>query len=165
MPRRIIREQRVVEDHWQHLADDAPLPTNGDVTVSYARWQKEGEALRLYQGQIGVRVPNHASIEEIASSIADRPLICLEFPAFGDGRAFSQARVLREYLGYKGELRAIGDVLRDQLFYMQRCGFNAYEPRADRDIGEALKAFTEITLTYQGAADQPQSIFQRRAAN
>ncbi|MGH8530221.1 MAG: DUF934 domain-containing protein [Nevskiales bacterium] len=163
MPPRIIREQRVVEDHWLHLADDAPLSAEGDVTVSLGRWQNEAESLRAHTGKVGVRVPNTLDIEEITLSITDRPLICLEFPAFGDGRAFTQARLLRERLGYRGELRAVGDVARDQLFYMQRCGFDSYEPRADKDIGEALKAFTEITLTYQGAADTQQTVFARRA--
>ena len=165
MPRRIIRDQRVTEDRWEHLADDAPLPPQGDVTVSLARWGSEREALRGFAGRLGVRVPNTADIEEIAVNVLDRPLICLEFPAFGDGRAFTQARLLRERLGYKGELRAIGDVARDQLWYMQRCGFDSYDPRPDRDIGEALKAFTEITATYQGAADGRVTIFARRAAH
>lgn len=163
MPPRIIHDQRVVEDHWQHLADDAPLPAAGDITVSLARWQQEADALKARAAKVGVRVPNTLDIEEVASNIIDIPLLCLEFPAFGDGRAFTQARLLRERLGYRGELRAMGDVARDQLFYMQRCGFDSYEPRADKDIGEALKAFTEITLTYQGAADTKQTVFARRA--
>ncbi len=165
MPHRIIRDQRVVEDHWQHLADDAPLPASGDITLSLARWDKERGSLGAYSGKVGVRVPNTSDIEEIASIISSNILICLEFPAFGDGRAFTQARLLRERFGYKGELRAIGDVARDQLFYMQRCGIDSYEPRPDRDIGEALKAFTEITQTYQGAADGRTTVFARRAAH
>ena len=165
MPHRIIRDQRVVEDHWQHLADDAPLPTSGDITVSLARWDTERETLRAYYGEVGVRIPNTVSLEELTLNIADISLICLDFPAFGDGRAFTQARLLRERLGYKGELRAVGDVARDQIWYMQRCGFDSYEPRPDRDIGEALKALTEITQTYQGAADHRTTVFARRAAH
>lgn len=165
MPRRIIRDQRVVDDHWQHLADDAALPPGGDITVSMARWDKERDALRNHGGKVGVRLPNTVDVQEITLNTTDIPLICLEFPAFGDGRAFTQARLLRERLGYKGELRAIGDVVRDQMYYMQRCGFDSYEPRPDRDIGEALKAFTEITQTYQGAADGRTTVFARRAAH
>ncbi|MEK6293743.1 MAG: DUF934 domain-containing protein, partial [Paraburkholderia tropica] len=91
-------------------------------------------------------------------------LIAIDFPVFRDGRGYSIARLLRERYGYKGEIRAIGDVLRDQLRFYERCGFDAYALRADKDIHDALKAFTEFTVQYQGAFDEPSPLFRRRAA-
>ncbi len=78
-----------------------------------------------------------------------------------DGRAFTQARLLRERYGFKKEIRATGDVLQDQLFYMQRCGFDAFEVREDQDMASALKAFEEMTVTYQPAADEEFPIWRR----
>ena len=86
----------------------------------------------------------------------------LNFPAFKDGRGFTTARLLRERHGYKGEIRAVGDVGRDQMFYMQRCGFNAFEVRSDRDLEDALRALDDFTVTYQAAADQPLPLYRRR---
>lgn len=164
MPLNLILDQRLSEDRWVHLADDAPLPVGGDITVTLARWQKESSELRAFSGHVGVRVPSTADIEETAPALFNCPLVILEFPSFPDGRAFTQARLLRERFGYKGELRATGDVRRDQVFYMQRCGFNAFAPAPHVDIGEVFKALTEITLTYQNAADQRPTISQRRSA-
>ncbi|MGB5063692.1 MAG: DUF934 domain-containing protein, partial [Candidatus Competibacter sp.] len=81
-------------------------------------------------------------------------------PKFSDGRAYSQARLLRERHGYRGEIRAVGDVLRDQLFFMARCGFDAFEPRADRSLEDALAAFGDFSASYQPAADQPLPLYR-----
>ena len=90
-------------------------------------------------------------------------LIAINFPKFTDGRGYSMASTLRTRLGYKGELRAIGDVLRDQLFYMQRLGFNAFDVRADKDIHAAGQSLGDFSETYQGAVDQPLPLFRRRS--
>jgi uncharacterized protein (DUF934 family) len=164
--RRIIKDLRILADDCLHLEDDAPLPQKGAFTVSLTRWRKERESLLARAADAGVRLPNDVDVNEIAGELAGDlarlARIALEFPKFGDGRAFSQARVLREQHGFKGEIRAVGDVLRDQLWYMHRCGFDAFELRPDRLLEDALKAFTEMTVTYQPATDTPESIFLRR---
>ena len=89
--------------------------------------------------------------------------IAVDFPKFNDGRGLSIARLLRGRVGWRGELRAVGEVARDQLFYMARCGFDAFDLRADQDAQACLKAFAEISVLYQSAADEPEPLFRRRA--
>ena len=91
-------------------------------------------------------------------------LIALNFPSFADGRAYSSARELRNNLGFKGEIRAIGDVLRDQLFYMARCGFDAFLLRDDQNVETALGAFDDFKDGYQVSVDKPLPLFRRRAS-
>jgi uncharacterized protein (DUF934 family) len=165
----IIRDGAIVQDDWIALPDDAEIPTSGRVILSLKRWQETRDALKtaLRQAQgdreIGVRIPNTADVVALWDELKDRPLIAVEFPAFGDGRAFSQAAVLRERFGYKGEIRAVGDVLRDQIFYMQRCGIDAMVPRADQDLQGCVDALKDFTTPYQSAADDNIPIYKRRA--
>ena len=102
-------------------------------------------------------------IESIVDSLDAFQVIALNFPAFTDGRHSSSAYLLRTRYGFKGELRAIGDVLRDQLWALKRCGFDAFALREDKDAEDALKAFEEFSEVYQASADQPQPLFRRRA--
>ena len=158
--RKIIKQRQIIADHWQHVADGEPLPA-GPVIVSLVRWQAEREALLVHPDKLGVRLQSDDVVADIAEDLLHFAVIALEFPVFRDGRAYSQARLLRERYGYRGELRAVGDVLRDQLFFMQRCGIDAYELRSDRDLEDALEAFTEFTVTYQAAADEPLPLYRR----
>lgn len=158
--REIIRKGEVVSDALVHLEDDAPLVA-GDVTVSLSRWLAEAGALTAHDAQVGVRLAPTDDARALAEQAASLPLIAVEFPKFSDGRGYSHARILREQLGFKGELRAVGDVLRDQLFVMARCGFDAFEVRADKDIRDALKAFETFSVRYQGAADDPRPVFRQ----
>ena len=160
---RIIRNREIVEDDWTSLPDDAEIPTSGRVILSFKRWQETRDALKTGDVVVGLRIPNTADVIALWDQLKDRPLIAVDFPSFGDGRAFSQARVLRERLGFKGEIRAVGDVLRDQLFYMHRVGIDAMVPRADQDLAACLAAFKDFTIPYQGSVDAPVSVFQRRA--
>lgn len=160
--RSVIKDRRIVEDRWRHVADDAELP-DGPAIVSLARWSRE-RALLLERGEpIGVRLPNTANVADLVADLPALEVIALEFPKFADGRAYSQARLLRERYGYRGEIRAVGDVLRDQLLFMARSGFDAFELQADRDLDDALEAFGEFSESYQPAADQPLPLFRRRA--
>jgi len=162
--RRIIKNRQIVEDQWRQVADGEPVPPQGAVIVSLARWRQEQEALLTRPGKLGLRLRND---EPVAGIVADLPcfaLIALEFPSFKDGRALTQARLLRERHGYRGELRAVGDILRDQLFFMQRCGFDAFELRPDRSLEDALEAFDEFSVTYQPAADEPLPLYRRRCS-
>jgi len=158
----VIRDDRIVpDDGWAHLADDAPVPLQGDVIVSLPRWQKERQALTGRNGGIGVRLAGGDSIDTIKDDLARLGVIALEFGQFKDGRSYSLARLLRERYKYKGELRAVGDVLRDQIFFMRRCGIDTFELRADRSADDALAAFREFSVTYQAAADQKQPLYRR----
>ena len=158
--RSVIKGRRIVEDSWQHLADAAELPA-GPAIVSLARWKRERETLAARGEPVGVRLPNTADVAELAGDLPELAVVALEFPKFADGRAYSQARLLRERWRYRGEIRAVGDVLRDQLFFMARSGFDAFELRADRSLEDALTAFGEFSESYQPAVDQPQPLYRR----
>lgn len=158
--RSVIKHRQIVEDSWQSVADDAELPA-GPVIVSLARWQQERATLRQRGTLVGVRLLNTANVADLVDDLPALALITLEFPKFADGRAYSQARLLRERYGYQGEIRATGDVLRDQLFFMTRSGFDAFELRADRSLEDALEAFNDFSESYQPAADQPLPLYRR----
>jgi uncharacterized protein (DUF934 family) len=157
----IIRDGAIVEDAWLHVADDADLPTSGDVIVSLDRYREQRDALKQRAGQVGVRLRSDQEANSVGDLVGELPLIAIEFPGFKDGRGYTTARLLRDRFGFKGQLRAVGDVLRDQLFYMRRCGIDAYELKPGKDIQGALQAFAEFSVTYQGAADDPRPLFAR----
>ncbi|MEY4577583.1 MAG: hypothetical protein RL701_2286 [Pseudomonadota bacterium] len=159
----IIRNGAIVEDAWVHVADGAELPADGDVIVSLDRYLEQLAVLRQHAGQVGVRLRSDQEAKQVAPYAATLKLIAIEFPVFKDGRGYSTGRLLRERFAYAGELRAVGDVLRDQLFYLKRCGFDTYELKAGKDIQGALEAFRDFSVTYQGAADDPRPLFRRRA--
>jgi len=164
---RIIKHDQVIDETWQLLAKDTSLdsvPNSGDVIVPMALWCEHNHALKVRDGGLGVWLDSDEQVEEIADDLAHFQVVALNFPAFTDGRHFSSARLLRERYDYKGEVRAIGDVLRDQLFFMKRCGFDAYAVRADRDPYDALEGLKDFSEVYQAATDQPQPLFRRRLA-
>ena len=115
------------ENDWTFVADDAPAPAEGAIVVSLQRWLAEGEALKARSAPVGVAVEAGADAQAHLADLAGRPLIALAFAKFADGRAFSYARMLRDRFGFKGELRAIGDVLIDEIPLMLRCGFDSFE--------------------------------------
>jgi uncharacterized protein (DUF934 family) len=168
----IIKNRAVAEDSWQvvRAAEDGALPAvgalpAGPVLVPLALWQAEREALVAAkpQAELGVWLAPDSEPAELAADFGKIALIGVDFPKFADGRGYSIARLLRERFGWTGELRAIGDVLRDQLLYLSRCGFDAFAVRADKDINDALNAFKEFSERYQGAVDNPVPLFRRRA--
>lgn len=169
----IIKNRALVEDAWTlvRAAEDGALPEvaalpAGNVIVPLALWQSARDALvaAKRREELGVWLAPDSEPADIANDFDRIALIAVDFPVFRDGRGYSIARLLRERYGYKGELRAIGDVLRDQLRFYERCGFDAYALRADKDPADALNAFTEFTVQYQGAFDEPAPLFRRRAA-
>ena len=117
------RDGAFAEDDWSYVADEAPVRERG--IVSLARWRREAEALR--GAQVGVAIEAGAKTQAVLAEVADRSLLALKFDKFGDGRAFSYAILLRERYGFRGELRAVGDVLLDEIPLMLRCGFTAFE--------------------------------------
>src|SRR5476649_2860973 len=138
----VIRQRQVVADSWQLLkaAADGGLavPAEGDVIVPLGVWRAQRDALRTRAGKLGVWLDSHEDPALIADDLRHFELIAVNFPQFTDGRGYSIARLLRERYGWRGELRAIGDVLRDQLFYLARCGFDAFSLRAGQDANAAL---------------------------
>ena len=110
---------------------------------------------------IAVWLNSDEGVGDLGEGLHGLPLVALNFPVFSDGRAYSKARELRE-IGYKGEVRAIGDVLRDQLFYMSRCGFNAFQLRHDQDPEDCLAAFEDFQTTYTATVTEPVPLFRRR---
>ena len=152
---RLTDDRPLIEaNRWAHIADDAPLPVGAAATVSLERWKAEREALSARNAPVGVRLRSDQRVEEIAEDLPGLPMIALEFPTLADGRPFTSARLLRERHGYRGEVRATGAVLRDQLFFMARCGFDAFELAPGKDTDGAHKAFGEISVVYQPAADR-----------
>jgi uncharacterized protein (DUF934 family) len=150
----LIKDKRIVADRWCYVDDDAPLPAAGGVIVSLVRWRAERSALAGRNSPLGVLLNSDDRAEDIAADLAYFEVVALEFPAFKDGRAYSTARLLRDRYHYVGELRAVGDVLRDQLQFLARCGFDAFEYAGKTPADEALKAFYEIEVVYQTATDR-----------
>jgi uncharacterized protein (DUF934 family) len=124
-------------------------------------WLANNEALNV-RGDIGVWLDSDEDTDSIEDNCNNLPVIAINFPNFADGRGYSYARLLREKYGYTGELRAIGDVLKDQLFFLKRCGFDAYAIRVDRDVAEAISSLKDFSDSYQVAVDQPEPLFKRR---
>ena len=161
----IIKNCQIVEDQWQHVADDADigqLPL-GNIIVPLALWQAHKESLLQDKRTLGIRLNSDHDVAEIADELHHFAVIALQFPAFRDGRGYSMARTLRQHHNYKGELRAIGNVLRDQVGYMSRVGFDVFELDPKQKIEDALKAFNEISVKYQSSSDEPHPIYRRRA--
>lgn len=164
MPR-IIKNNQILDDHWQLLPTDASLQDALDCPapiVPLALWKAHGPQLSN-QRPLGIWLDSHELVEDITTDLTAFALIALNFPVFTDGRNFSNARLLRERYGYTGEIRAVGDVLRDQLLPMKRCGFDAFALRSDRDPQDALLALSELSVHYQAAWDTPLPLFRRRA--
>ena len=148
----LIKNKRIAIDSWLQLKAEFAIPASGDVIVPLAVWTAQREQLVKRAGRHGVLLENTDDPRVLTADFDRLALIAVRFPKFVDGRGYSIARLLRR-LGWKGELRAVGDVLRDQLFYMTRCGFDAFALRADQDAQVALTAFSDFTAPYQPAID------------
>lgn len=163
MPR-LIKDGAIVEDRWTLLREPASLvdlPPEIPVIVPFSLWKSEREALAA-RGQVGVWLKPDDDPGALARDLASLPLIAVEFPKFTDGRGYSTAKLLRDKYGFAGELRAIGDVLRDQLYYMHQCGFDAFAVRADRSLENALEGLADFSDGYQATVRQPVPLFRRR---
>ena len=161
---RLIKNGAVVNDSWHVLDKDATLdglPNSDSIIVPLALWLEHSHALKARDGGLGVWLDSDEEVESIAGDLDQFQVIALNFPVFSDGRNYSNARLLRDRYQYQGEVRAIGDVLRDQLFFMQRCGFDAFALRADRNAEEALESLKDFSNCYQAATDQPLPLFRR----
>jgi uncharacterized protein (DUF934 family) len=163
----IIRGREVVADDWSVLrlaegeAPESVLVPEGKIIVPLSVWLAQKETLSK-RAELGVWIAPDERFDALKGEADRFAVIAVDFPKFNDGRGYSIAFNVRKRLGYTGELRAIGDVLRDQLFSMSRVGFNAYATRQDRSIHEALKGLTVFSETYQASVDQPLPLFRRK---
>jgi len=147
---------RIVEDDpWTLVRDlEAPLP-EGQVILPLARWLENPQQNAVWLG------PDD-EVEDLKPGLGELPLIALDFPSFRDGRAYSQAYLLRTRLGWTGELRAVGDVLRDQLSHMRQCGFDSFAVREDKSVEDALKGLAGMSVLYGRSVIEPRPLFRRR---
>lgn len=149
----LIKDGRVVPDPWTALDDEEAIPATGAVIVTLTRYRADTQALLARGAPLGVRLKSSELAHEIGADAGQLGLIALEFQTFRDGRPYSTARLLRQRWGFVGELRAVGDVLRDQFLFMQRCGFDAFEVADEKAAEGWRKAMAEFSVFYQAAAD------------
>lgn len=155
----IIKDKTIIEDGWVHYAGEGPLP-EGDLIVSHEVWQDQQDALG--GRKVGLRLEPGDQVRDIQDDLKHFDLIAINFPTFMDGRGYSMAKILRDRLGYTKEIRAVGDIMRDQLFYLARCGFNAFEIKPGRDIVDALKGLDDFSVKYQVSSDENLPLYARR---
>jgi len=158
----LIKRNRLVEDPYTKLADGDPLPPTGAVLVSLDRWQRERATLLERDAPLGVQLKSDQSPDSIADDLDRISLVALEFPQFRDGRAYSYARILRERFGFDEEVRAVGDVLMEQLHFMLRVGFDAFEIDGDDPLGQFETAQADFSIWYQPTGDGRLTAIQRR---
>ena len=159
----LIKDNRLIDDEFADVTQSDSIPGTGAVLVSLEQWQAERESLLTRGKPLGVRLRSDQSPELIADDLPHLTLVALEFPQFRDGRAYSYARLLRERYGFGGELRAVGDVLMEQLHFMIRVGFDAFELRDGGDPLEAFRAaLNDYSVWYQPTGDGRATALQLR---
>ncbi len=172
----LIRNRRLVEDgwrsldarHWLQVGEDGlvpDFPDAGDLIVPLGLWRLRRDDLLARHGRLGLRLEADEELTEVAADLAHFALIAVNFPKFGDGRGYSTARLARERYGFTGELRAVGQVARDLLFYLESSGFDAFLLREGEDPQEALAGFDDFSEAYQSSVTRPDPLFRRRLAH
>lgn len=161
MPK-IINKDQIVEDKWTLLPKDfsGEPPMGKLLLLPMKYWLEHKDNIRL--PVLGIWIDSDEEVEEIGEQANMFPLIAVNFPSFMDGRGFSTGRLLRERYGYTGQLRAIGNPNRDQLFYLKRCGFDAFDLREGTDLEAALASLNDFSVSYQNSVDQPDPLFRRK---
>jgi uncharacterized protein (DUF934 family) len=158
----LIKNRQVVsDDKWIAIADDQPIPDTGDILVGFARYDRDDFDYGKRRGRLGLRIDPEDDLLQVITHLPKVELIAINFPKFGDGRGYTKARLLRERFGYTGELRAVGEVLGDQLFYMLRCGFDAFQLVDGKSIEAALRCFDDFSVRYQAATDEKRPLYVR----
>jgi uncharacterized protein (DUF934 family) len=158
----LVKGGKITDDTFVHLADDAALPEGGDVLVSAARFLQDPEALLRGAGKVGVIWPNGRDVDDLVPYLDRVAAVALVFPTFRDGRAYSQARLLRERFSWRGELRATGQVLRDQFVFMLRAGFDAFEVKKQNDAEAFTQTVKRYSVFYQPTGDGRLTALHRR---
>jgi uncharacterized protein (DUF934 family) len=149
----LIKDGKLAADPFLDVSGADEIPTEGALLVSLEQWQDHWDALLRRGFPVGVRLRSDQHPEVIADDLDQLALVALEFPAFKDGRAYSYARLLRQRFGFWGELRAVGDVLLEQLHFMHRVGFDAFELNSEDPEADFRTAMTDFSVCYQPAAD------------
>ena len=158
----LVKNGKIVTDIFVHVADGAELPGDGAVLISAARFLEDPEALTRRAGKLGVIWPNNRDLDALVPWLDRLAAVALVFPTFRDGRAYSQARLLRERYGYEGEVRATGQVLRDQFVFMQRAGFDAFEVKKQSDAEAFAATVKRYSVFYQPTGDGRVTALNRR---
>jgi uncharacterized protein (DUF934 family) len=161
---RLVKAGRIVEDRFVRVGDDAPVPDGAPVIVPAARFIAEADAFARRDAAVGIIWPNSRKVAELAPHLDRLALVALVFPTFKDGRAFSQARLIRERYGFGGELRATGQVLRDQFLFLLRAGFDAFEVTKDADAAAFAQAERRYSVFYQPTGDGRATALRARVA-
>jgi uncharacterized protein (DUF934 family) len=158
----LVKGGKIAEDIFVHVADGADLPGEGSVLVSAARFLENPDALLARSGKVGVAWPNNRDIDDLVPHLDRLAAVALVFPTFRDGRAYSQARLLRERFSWRGELRATGQVLRDQFVFMLRAGFDAFEVKKQSDAEAFAQTAKRYSVFYQPTGDGRLTALHRR---
>jgi uncharacterized protein (DUF934 family) len=158
----LVNGGKIVDDSFIKLAVDTPLPESGDILVPAERFVSEADALLKRAGKIGVIWPNNRDIAELVPYLGKIATVALVFPSFRDGRAYSQARLLRERYGYRGDLRATGQVLRDQFVFMLRAGFDSFDVKKQADAEAFMLTAKRYSVFYQPTGDGRITALHRR---
>lgn len=166
MPK-LIKNRQIIDDEWVLIKEASQLEdlsaySGQDLIIPLTIWREDRDRFLQRTGRTAVWLNSHEVPQALGTDLDRLEVIALNFPIFSDGRSYTSARELRSNLGFKGEIRAIGDVLRDQLFYMSRCGFDAFLMREDQNLENALSAFHDFTEGYQASVDRPIPLFRRR---
>lgn len=159
MPELII-DDTIAEDTYRYLTDDEAVPGDGDVLLPLSLWQAHAGKFDHRQGRTGLWLTSEQLAEDLDDTVHQASVVAIEFPAFVDGRGFSTAYLLRNRLNYQGELRAIGHILLDQLFYLKRVGFNAFLLPDGKSAEKGLSLLNPISVRYQASTDTSQPLFR-----
>jgi uncharacterized protein (DUF934 family) len=160
----VIKDKAVIDDDWSLIRDieDSSSIPEGDVILPLTFWQANRDQLLKTKKIHAIWIDGSIETESLLDDIEFFSLIALDFPTFKDGRSYSHARLLRERYNFQGELRAVGDILQDQLFFMERCGINSFQVRDDKNIEQALNGLKIFSDGYQAAADDATPISKKR---
>jgi len=158
----LVKHGKITNDTLVHVADDAEIPGEGAILIPTARFLEDAEGFSRRAGRTGVIWPNNRDVDDLVPYLARLAVIALELPTFRDGRAYSQARLLRERHGFKGELRATGQVLRDQFVFMLRAGFDAFEVKKQSDAEAFAATVKRYSVFYQPTGDGRLTALHRR---
>ncbi|MBY6210742.1 DUF934 domain-containing protein [Microbulbifer agarilyticus] len=168
-PAQLIIDGEVADNQWNllPLTGEEEITADklaaGKIILPASVWLTLREALQDRQQEIGVWLDSDETADLIGEYASELPLIAAHFPAFTDGRGFTAARLLRERYGFTGEMRAVGNFIRDQLTYLTRCGFNAFAFQGEQPLSGLTESLRDFSDSYQAAVDQPLPIHRRRA--
>jgi len=164
MADKIIKNNAVIDNDWTIVTDPAAnILTKNKIVMPMSLWNKNIPAINEHKESIGLLINHDDDLSQFQGNYADLIFIVVLFPAFSDGRGFSIGNLLRDRYGFKGELRAKGNIIRDQLYYLKRCGFDSFEFDSAVDLEAAKKSLDDFKNDYQISSNQPQPLFRRRA--